>query len=244
VGDVVMDLGDTQPFQVTASDIDGDALSYDWEVDGSPVNGATASNMNYTPAAAGLHSVTVIVTDGYGGFTSHTWNVTVEGDNANLPPQIDSGPDANPNPAQTGETVTFTVSASDGDGDPLTYAWNFGDGSSGSGASPSHAYAADGTYTAKVTVSDGQGGTATGTVTVVVGGSSVVYGDANLDGAFGPADINLFIDWLLGRATPPAAGETAFVAADVNGDGKLDPADINLMIDRILGRIDKFPVED
>jgi hypothetical protein len=74
-------------------------------------------------------------------------------------------------------------------------------------------------------------------------GSVGVYGDANGDGAFGMADINQVVDWLLGRSTAPAAGAAAFTRSDVNGDGVLSMADLNLFVDKILGRITKFPIE-
>jgi hypothetical protein len=74
-------------------------------------------------------------------------------------------------------------------------------------------------------------------------GSAGVYGDANGDGAFGMADINQMVDWLLGRSSPPASGTTRFTTSDVNGDNQLSMADLNLMVDRLLGRITKFPVE-
>jgi hypothetical protein len=75
------------------------------------------------------------------------------------------------------------------------------------------------------------------------GSSGIVYGDANGDGAFGMADINQMVDWLLSRTTPPAAGAAAFIRSDVNGDGLLTMADLNLYVDKLLGRITKFHVE-
>jgi PKD repeat protein len=166
--------------------------------------------------------------------------------NVNATPVIVSGPLAQPNPADVNQSVSFTASAYDPEGKSLSFAWDFGDGSSGSGPSATHAYTAEGTYTVTVTVDDGLGGTATGTVTVVVGNASIVYGDCNGDGAFNAADINHFIDWILGKLVIPSLplpGEPAFEAADVDGDGSLTPADINLMIDKLLGKIDAFPVE-
>jgi hypothetical protein len=70
-----------------------------------------------------------------------------------------------------------------------------------------------------------------------------VYGDANDDGAFTMADLNVMVDWLLVRTAPPAAGTGTFTRCDVNGDGNLDMADLNLYVDRLLGRITKFPAE-
>jgi hypothetical protein len=71
----------------------------------------------------------------------------------------------------------------------------------------------------------------------------LIYGDANGDGAFGMADVNQMVDWLLVRTAPPAAGTAAFIRSDVNGDGLLTMADLNLYVDKLLGRIQKFPVE-
>lgn len=73
----------------------------------------------------------------------------------NEPPTIDSGPDATPNPVQTGEFVAFSVAATDPENGTLTYDWDFGDGNSGNGDSPLYAYAAAGNYLVTLTVSDG-----------------------------------------------------------------------------------------
>ena len=56
------------------------------------------------------------------------------------------------------------------------------------------------------------------------------------------ADLNLLVDWILGRSAMPAPGSSAFVNSDVNGDGSVGMGDINLLVDYILGRITKFPV--
>jgi len=55
--------------QVTcsASDYDGDALSYEWTATGGSVSG-TGAVVNWTaPQEVGIYSVTVVVRDGYGG---------------------------------------------------------------------------------------------------------------------------------------------------------------------------------
>jgi hypothetical protein len=62
----------------TASDPDGDELSYEWTVDGGEVYGMGAA-VNWTaPEAPGAYNVTVVVKDGYGGE-----------DMANLPLSVD-----------------------------------------------------------------------------------------------------------------------------------------------------------
>ena len=62
-------------------------------------------------------------------------------------------------------------------------------------------------------------------------------GDANEDGSVTMADLNLLVDWNLGRTAMPAAGSAAFVNADVNGDGAISMADLNRLVDFLLGRI-------
>ena len=68
------------------------------------------------------------------------------------------------------------------------------------------------------------------------------YGDSNEDGSVGMADLNLLVDWILGRTTEPSAGSTAFTNSDVDGSGTIGMSDLNLLVDYILGRITKFPV--
>ncbi len=60
-------------------------------------------------------------------------------------------------------------------------------------------------------------------------------GPAN--GAVKIADLNLLVDWILGRSAAPASGSTAFTNADVSGDGAINMSDLNLLVDFILGRI-------
>ena len=64
-----------------------------------------------------------------------------------------------------------------------------------------------------------------------------IPGDANEDGSVTMADLNLLVDWILGRTAMPAPGSTAFANADVNGDGAITMADLNSLVDFLLGRI-------
>ncbi len=72
---------------------------------------------------------------------------------------------------------------------------------------------------------------------------SVVIGDSNGDGTFSTADLNVLVDWVLGRVAMPPRGTNEFVKTDVNGDGALNNTDINLFVDRLLERISRFPIE-
>jgi alpha-tubulin suppressor-like RCC1 family protein len=69
--------GSSTPFSVTASDGDGDALSYTWSVDGDEV--ATSASFTYAPTATqiGAHTVTVVVSDGDGASAIYAWRIRV-----------------------------------------------------------------------------------------------------------------------------------------------------------------------
>ncbi|MDQ0610968.1 VCBS repeat-containing protein [Variovorax sp. W1I1] len=158
--------------QVVGSDVDGDTLTY---VKGSdPAHGTVTVNADgtytYVPGANfnGTDSFTVTVSDGHGGTTTSTVNVTI--DPVNDAPTV-------PNYTKTTDEdtpVSGQVVGSDVDGDTLTYV---------KGSDPAHGTVtvnADGTYTYTpganfngtdsftVTVSDGHGGTTTSTVTVTI----------------------------------------------------------------------------
>ena len=69
----------TSSLSVTASDADGDVLSYSWSATGGSVSGTGATAV-YTPprvTATTVYSVTVTVSDGKGGTASGSVNVTV-----------------------------------------------------------------------------------------------------------------------------------------------------------------------
>ncbi|MGN6245466.1 MAG: PxKF domain-containing protein, partial [Motilibacteraceae bacterium] len=74
---VTITTGSTVPLQVSASDPDGDLISYAWSVDGDPVEGS-ASSLTYAPSedAVGEHVVAVSVTAGT-RTTTHQWSVSV-----------------------------------------------------------------------------------------------------------------------------------------------------------------------
>jgi hypothetical protein len=157
--------GGSSTIKCTASDPDGDTLTYSWMYTGGSISG-TGNTVAWTaPSTFGIYNVTAIVSDGKGGTATQSVYIAVTNNN----PQI-SSLTATPASVVTGGNSTIRCTASDPDGDTLTYSWTYSGGSiSGTGSAitwtaPSTA----GTYTVTAIVSDGKGGTATRSVSIAV----------------------------------------------------------------------------
>ncbi len=113
-----MDEGISQQFSVSASDPDGDALSYNWYIDGNIVS--TQNPFDYTVpfvTSTEQHIFHVVVNDGKGGTATQIWNVEIR--NLNHFPTL-TNPTLN-SPLYTNSIATCSPGiASDQDGDPLT----------------------------------------------------------------------------------------------------------------------------
>ncbi len=72
-----VNVGGSATVSVTATDADGDALSYSYQVTGGSIQGAGATVQWNAPNTAGTYTVTVTVTDGKGGSTTANSNLTV-----------------------------------------------------------------------------------------------------------------------------------------------------------------------
>jgi VCBS repeat-containing protein len=155
--------------QVSASDPDGDALTFSA---GSAANGAVTGGaggqFTYTPNANfnGSDSFDVTVSDGKGGQATTTVTVTVA--------PVNDAPVITSDPSFSGTedvALAITVAATDVEGDTLAFA--AGDAANGTvtgGSGGQFTYTPDADFfgqdTFVVTVSDGNGGVATQTVTV------------------------------------------------------------------------------
>lgn len=149
-------------FSATASDPDGDEVTFNWEFgDGETATGAA---VNHSYSSAGDYSVRLVVRDiyGYGRSTSRTLRVSA----ANADPVIQSA--TVPTTAEVGQNLAMSVSASDPDGDALTVTWTLGDGNQRQGTNIQHSYSAEGSFIVTITVSDGRGGEATTVLNVNV----------------------------------------------------------------------------
>ncbi|HUP81354.1 MAG TPA: putative Ig domain-containing protein, partial [Pirellula sp.] len=112
-------LGVAYRYNVNATDIDGDTLSYSLEK--SPIGmsiDAFLGAIRWTPTEAqlGPQEIIVKVMDPQGASSSQRFTVTVRG--SNLPPEISSVPITT---AAIGRVYSYAVRASDPEGSPLTY---------------------------------------------------------------------------------------------------------------------------
>ena len=149
----------------TASDADGDNLTYTWSAASGTISG-TGATINWTaPASSSAYVINVTVSDGQGGSVQSSVNVTVT--KSNNPPIITSIV-ANPTTISTGAVSAITCTASDLDSDTLTYTWSAASGTiSGTGSQINWtAPASSSTYIINITVSDGHGGSAQSSVNV------------------------------------------------------------------------------
>jgi len=134
-------------FDATATDTDGDLLTYVWDFgDGGS---SSVEDPAHSYGAGGDYQVTLTVGDG----TDQT--VVTNTVAVTSPPGTNSPPAASFGWNCVDLDCSFDATATDTDGDTLTYAWDFGDGGSSSAEDPSHSYASGGDYLVTLTVDDG-----------------------------------------------------------------------------------------
>ena len=145
----------TLTFVVTASDPDGDNLTFSaWNLPSGASFDPDTQTFSWTPGFGDAGTYTHNMFEVTDGSLNYFEDITITVFNVNRAPEIESF-SAAPNPAIRGQTVNFSASASDPDGDPVSYYWDFGDGSYSSEQYTYHVYNASGNYTVTLTVSDG-----------------------------------------------------------------------------------------
>ncbi|MEM2869789.1 MAG: PKD domain-containing protein [Thermoplasmata archaeon] len=159
--DVTMAEGETVALRASASDADGDILSWVWVVDEGVRSNGTGpqAELIYRPdyRSSGVHRARVTFSDGSES-ASHSWNITVR--NTNLPPEIVSYNPERDFSLPENSAQLFTVTALDPDGDPLSYSWSLNGAPVGSPQESHYTfitnYTSSGRYSLKVVVSDGR----------------------------------------------------------------------------------------
>jgi hypothetical protein len=160
----------------TASDPDGDELSYSWSASGGETNGKGATATWQAPHSEGSYDVTVTVTDGRGGEAMSHVTITVRADR--LPIITSLITDANRTIPSGSLQVMCT--ASDPDGDELNYEWTATGGDiSGTGFEVTWTAPEEvGTYDVTVVVKDGHGQEDTRSITLsVISGTPPIVED-------------------------------------------------------------------
>jgi len=135
-------------FEGTASDEDGEALTFAWSFgDGESGEGPRLTHSYEKP---GTYDAQLVVTDASGqvaNASAQRVRVVV-----NDPPRAKAGTDLIGAPLTP--LVFDATGTTDSDGAIARYLWDFGDGSRGEGARPSHAYAKAGSYRVRLRVED------------------------------------------------------------------------------------------
>ncbi|MGQ9582586.1 MAG: PKD domain-containing protein [Thermoplasmatota archaeon] len=156
--EVEMDEGSTVTLTADAVDVDGDALTFTWELDGSGLN-HTLPKYDFGPgfSSSGTHRVSCAVEDGRGHSVSREWTIAVR--DVNRPPVIDlAKPELESVSVLEGEGVSFSILAHDPDGDDVAVVWLW-DGAQLAFDTPEFHLQADhqsaGTGSVRVVVSDG-----------------------------------------------------------------------------------------
>jgi len=150
----------------TASDADGDELSYNWSASEGEITGEGDAVTWTAPDSVGFYDVTATVTDGRGGEATSTKTIEVR---TNNPPVIVSltGDEIWALPSGS---IQVACNASDPDGDELSYEWTATGGNiTGTGAVVNWtAPQAIGTHNITVVASDGYGGSDARTLPISV----------------------------------------------------------------------------
>jgi hypothetical protein len=159
-------LSESCQIECTASDDDGDELSYEWLASEGKIDGSGAMVTWTAPEAEGLYNIEVIVTDSRGGEVTDYVTIPVK---VNRPPIINSLI-ANADWVAPSGGLQVKCDAEDPDGDGLSYEWTASGGEvSGSGAVVNWAApGAAGMYDIQVVVTDSYGAEDTLSLTVSV----------------------------------------------------------------------------
>jgi len=231
IGNRTLSVGQTLMIAITASDADGDALTFS---SANLPTGATltpsgpgAAAFSWTPAATQTGSfanVTITVSDGALN-DAEIFTITVAG-TTNLPPGV-----TNPGSKTVteGQLLSFVIVGADPNGDTLSFASANLPG--GATLSPDGAFTwtpvagQAGSYSVTVTATDnGSPALTSAPQTFVITVLAVRLGDIDVDGDVDSDDLNL----ILAARNTLANGPNDL--RDLNGDGKIDALDSRKLV--------------
>ncbi|UCF64882.1 MAG: laminin G, partial [bacterium] len=161
-------LGQTSAVYCTATDREGDSLSYSWSANGGVITGiGTEVNWN-APSQQGIYQISCTVDDNQGGWDTASVNIQVV-EQINQAPLIEKM-SASPRKIDLGGTSALLCEATDPDGDTLSYEWFAQSGVLTDSGATAHWIAplSAGNYYISCIVSDGNGGQAQDSIGIVV----------------------------------------------------------------------------
>ncbi|MFZ3058072.1 MAG: PKD domain-containing protein [Minisyncoccales bacterium] len=172
--DISVNEGQSVAFSATATDPQGDPMTYTWSCTGGSLSSSTALNPTYSaPSVSSTTTYTCTLTarDNKGNSDTDTKSVTVVNTgNPSENPTANVGNDVTVN---EGNSVNLSGSANDPQGDPMTYTWSCTGGSLSSSTALNPTYYAPSvssttTYTCTLTARDNSGHTGSDTMNVTV----------------------------------------------------------------------------
>ncbi|HUF96971.1 MAG TPA: PxKF domain-containing protein, partial [Ilumatobacter sp.] len=167
----------------SATDADGDVLTYTWVTDHGTITGSGATAQLAAVDGPAVAQVTLTVSDGTVE-VSLSRSITI----LNVAPTVQIVSPALGTRVTVGTSVQLDTIVADaaGPADPVTCAVTWGDATSSSTCNATHVYGVAGSFTIAVTADDADGGSTTATRTVIVEAPSVP--ECQFEGFYAPVD--------------------------------------------------------
>ena len=177
--------GQSLSFSTTVSDPDGEALTYEWFVDGKRVARGSSTvqpTLTWKAKGAGSHIVRIVVSDSAGLSAMREWPVAVVPSTTDQPPTAGNSapqittrtPEAGALKTSIGQTLAFSAAAMDPDGDNVTYEWFVNGKKAAQGTSFSFSAGEKGEQRIELRVTDGRGARESAGWAVTVGAAPSV----------------------------------------------------------------------
>jgi hypothetical protein len=148
--------------------------TYQWYVNGNPVNGATSSSFSFTPTNSGTYNIYASVTDSTGS-TQNSNTITI-----NVNPPLTISIIASKNNIITNQTIIINATASSGT-PPYTYQWYVNGNPVNGATSSSFSFTPNkaGSYTITVTITDSAGVSKNSNALTVTVSNPPIYSPSN-----------------------------------------------------------------